>query len=113
MTEEVVTDVTNKLHEQNELNVRAVETSTSHVMPYLESAITFVSFVALMIGALAAAVLVSPVVLVYLCARGFDTAKQMIDKRFDLCYNGGVRCEKKRFGGWRFGKMDLPARIFE
>jgi predicted PurR-regulated permease PerM len=89
VTEEVVTDVTNKLHEQNELNVRAIETSTSRVMPYLEASITFVSFVAVMIGALAAAVLVSPVVLVYLCARGFDMAKQMIDKRFERKSKGG------------------------
>lgn len=89
VTEEVVTDVMNKLHEHNELNVRAVKTATSRVMPYIESAITFASFVAVMIGALVAAVLVSPVVLVYLCVRGFDTAKQMIDKRFERKSKGG------------------------
>jgi hypothetical protein len=89
MTEEIVTDVTNKLHEQNERNVRTVSTATSRVMPYLETAITCVSFVAVMIGALAAAVLVSPVVLVYLCVRGFDTAKQMLDKHFERKSKGG------------------------
>lgn len=82
VTEEVVTDVANKLHEQNELNVRAVTTATSRMMPYMESAITFVSFVAVMIGSLVAAVLVSPVMLVYLCVRGFDAAKETLDNRF-------------------------------
>ena len=80
VTEEVVTDVANKLHEQTELNMRWPV--TARAMPYMESAITFVSFVAVMIGALVAAVLVSPVVLVYLCVRGFDAAKERLDRRF-------------------------------
>ena len=81
MTEEAINEVADKLQEKSECNVPTFKDVPDKVSRVMEVSISTIAFVAIIAGALIAAVLAVPVLGFYLTTRGVAKGKELLNKR--------------------------------
>ena len=81
MTEESINEVADKLQEKSEHNVSTFKDVPDKMSRVMEVSISTIAFVAIIAGALIAAVLAVPVLGFYLVTRGVAKGKELLSKR--------------------------------